>query len=185
MSDTFIISAVALYKATHFTGYDGDNTIGINVSKLQGYSPRYAYIKRYLVQGQNQIQYLLTFNASSADLLDPNILQGVYVEVSGEGVVVDCFSIADFISTADGNQANLTRRYSGGIPAFVTPTPTIYFIRRLDDGSAFAHDNVVTDYVTQYVGNVKMVSHLTGTSVYTISSYTVPVPIGSDTVGLS
>jgi len=74
MADTYLISAVAIYKATHFTP---NETIAINVARLQGYSPRNAWVKRYLVQGQNQIQYLLDFEPSSADVLDPNILEWV------------------------------------------------------------------------------------------------------------
>lgn len=182
MADTFIISAVALYKAPHFTGVDSNNVIGINVSKLQGFSPRFAYLKRYLVPGQNQIQQLLTFEVSSVELLDPNILTGVYVEVSGEGVLVDCVSVADFIATADGTQTNLTRKYPGGVPAFVTPTTTKYCITRLDDSSVSAHSQVVTDYVGQYIGNVYFVSHVTGTSIYYFNSYTIPVAIKGDVI---
>ena len=182
MADTFIISAVALYKAPHYTGADSNNVIGINVSKLQGFSPRFAYLKRYLVPGQNQIQQLLTFEVSSVELLEPNTLTGVYVEVSGEGVLVDCISVADFIATADGTQANLTRKYAGGVPAFVTPTPTKYCITRLDDSSVSAHSQVVTDYVGQYIGNVYFVSHVTGTSIYTFNSYTIPVAINGDVI---
>lgn len=182
MSDTFIISAYAIYKAPHFTGFDSNNQIGINVSKLQGFSPRYAYLKRYLVPGQNQIQYLLTFDASSVDMLDPNLLQGVYVEVSGEGVLVDCVSVADFIATADGTQANLTRRYAGGIPAFISPTKTKYCITRLDAGNGSAINQVVMDYIGQYIGDVSFVSHVTGTSIYSFLSYTVPVAINGDVI---
>lgn len=186
MAEVYLISAVALYKATHYTGGDvNTSTIGINVSKTQGFSPRFAYLKRYLVPGQNQIQVLLTFDVSSVDLLDPNTLTGVYTEVSGEGVLVDCISVADFIATADGTQANLTRKYAAGIPAFTSPTPTTYFIHRLDDASVSAHSQVATDYQNQYAGNVTHVSHVTGTSIYSISSYTVPVPIGSDVITLS
>lgn len=185
MAETYIISAVALYKATHFTGNDSNNVIGVNVSKLQGFSPRYAYVKRYLVPGQNQIQSLLTFSVSSEELLDPNLIQGIYIEVSGEGVVVDCISVADFIATADGLQVNLTRRYAAGVPAFTSPTPTTYYIRRLDDASVSAHSDVCTDYVLQYVGACTHVSHVTGTSIYAISSYTVPIPIGGDVITTS
>jgi hypothetical protein len=182
MADTFIISAVALYKAPHFTAFDSNNVIGINVSKLQGFSPRLAYLKRYLVPGQNQVQQLLTFEISSIDALDPNLLTGVYVEVSGEGVLVDCISVADFIATADGTQANLTRRYASGVPQFVTPSPIKYCVTRLDDSSVSAHSQVVTDYVGQYIGNVYFVSHVTGTSIYYFLSYTIPVPINGDVI---
>jgi hypothetical protein len=111
MADT-LIAAVAIYKATHFTP---NETISINALRLQGYSPRNAWVKRYLVQGQNQVQYLLTFEPSSAEVLDPNILQGLYIEVDGVGVVIDCTSVADFVSTVNGDQAALTRRYASGI----------------------------------------------------------------------
>lgn len=182
MADTYLISAVAIYKATHFTP---NETIAINVARLQGYSPRNAWVKRYLVQGQNQIQYLLDFEPSSADVLDPNILQGLYIEVDGVGVVIDCINIADFIAVADGDQATLTRRYASGIPAFTTPTPTAYYVHRIDDASTSAHSQVTMDYVTQYFGACTFVSHVTGTSIYKLMSYTVPVPIGSDVITTS
>lgn len=185
MADTFLISAVAIYKATHFTGFDGNNTIAIDVAEIGAFTPRACYVKRYLVPAQNQVQYLLDFEPSSADLLDTNILQGIYVEQNGMGVVVDCISVADFINTANGNQAALTRRYGSGIPAFVTPTPTVYYIRRLDDATGSAHNTVIMDYVTQYVGSVAFYSHVTGTSIYTFSSYTVPVAIKGDVITTS
>ena len=181
MADTFILAAHAIYKATHL--FSSLPEIGINVSKLQGFSPRYAWVKRYLVSGQNQVQALITFDPTSAETADPNVLQGVYVEVSGEGVVIDCISIDNFIAAADGN-GNITTRYwnAGGIPNFVSPTPNCFIIARLDDGTGYSHDTVVMDYVTQYIGSVVMVSHLTGTSLYKISSYTTPVPIGGDVI---
>lgn len=182
MSDTFIVQATAIYKAPHFTGFDSNNQIGINVSKLQGFSPRLAWLRRYLVPGQNQVQYLLTFEITSVDALDPNLLQGVYCEVSGEGVLIDCISVADFINTADGNQAAFTRRYASGIPAFTSPTPVKYCITRLDDASVSAHSQVCTDYVGQYIGNVYTISHLTGSSIYYVMSYTVPIPINGDVI---
>ncbi len=182
MADTFIISAYAIYKATHFTGFDSNNQIGIPVAQLNAYVPRNVWLKRYLVPGQNQIQELLTFEVNSADLLDTNLLQGIYIEVDGQGVMIDCISTADFIAVANGSQATITRRYGSGIPAFVTPTPTIYYIHRVDNASGSAHDDVATDYLGQYIGNVTFSSQFSGTSVYKISSYTVPVAIGSDVV---
>lgn len=179
MADTFIISGYAIYKATHLSNLE---EIGINVSKLQGFSPRYAYVKRYLVPGQNQVQALLTFEPTSDELLDPNTLQGVYVEVSGEGVVIDCISIDNFIAAADGT-STITRRYSGGYPAFTSPTPSCYTVTRLDDGTGFAHDVVVTDYVGQYIGSVKLVNHVTGTGTYQMSSYFRPRPVKGDVIG--
>lgn len=178
---TFMIPAYAIYKDTHLLNLE---EIGINVSKIQGYSPRVCWIKRYVVAGQNQVQALLTFEVSSADQLDPNLLQGLYLEIGDKGVVIDCIGIDNFINAADGISTITTRYYgNGGIPAFTAPTPTCYTITRIDDASSFAHSVVAMDYITQYFGNVYMVSHLTGTSIYKVSSYTPIVPIGSDVIG--
>lgn len=178
---TFMISAYAIYKDTHLLNLE---EIGINVSKIQGYSPRVCWVKRYVVPGQNQVQSLLTFEVTSADQLDPNLLQGLYLEIGEKGVVIDCISIDNFIGAADGTN-NITTRYfgNGGIPAFTAPTPTCYTITRIDDASSFAHSVVTMDYVTQYFGNVTFYSHITGTSIYKVNSYTPIVPIGSDVIG--
>lgn len=177
MADTFLIAANAIYKATHLVNLE---EIGINVSKIQGFSPRNAFVKRYLVPGQNQVQALLTFDITSADALDPNLLQGVYLEISGEGVVIDCISIDNFIAAADGTGSIITR-YSGGIPAFVSPSPTTYCVIRADDGTGSSHNKFVTDYVLQYSGSVRLRHNVSNVSYYEFSSYTVPIMIGSDT----
>lgn len=181
MADTFIIAAFALYKATHYTGNDSNNEIGINVSKLQGFSPRLAWLKRYIVPGQNQVQYLLTFEVSSIDQQDPNLLQGVYLEVSGEGVLIDCISVDNFIAAADGT-GTITRNYAAGVPAFTSPTPAAYCLVRSDDGSAAAHGDASTDYVGAYIGNMIVRSSFSGVTHYSFNSFTIPKPLGTDII---
>jgi len=177
MSNTFLTPAYALYKAPHFTGYDSNNLISVNSDRLQAFTPRPAWIKRYLVPGQNQIQYLLTFEPSSADLLDPNILTGVYIEQDGEGVVIDCISVANAQNAFNGT-GSLTPQYigqPGGIPLFITPTALAYCISRADDGSASAHGLVSQAYVGQYYGNARLRSNISGISHYTIFSFVFPI----------
>jgi hypothetical protein len=181
MASSYLLSAVALYKAPHWTGLDSNNVITINVDQIQAFTPRPAWILRYLVPGQNQIQYLVTFEPTSAQLLDANTLTGVYVEQYGQGVVVDCINVANFVSAAD-TSGTLTQKYAGGVPLFVSPTAIAWCISRADDGSGFSHDNVVTDYLTQYIGNVRMRSNISGVSHYIVFSYTQIVAIGTDTV---
>lgn len=178
MADTFIISAFAIYKATHLVNLE---EIGINVSKLQGFSPRNAWVRRYIVPGQNQVQSLLTFEVNSVDVLDANLLQGVYLEVSGEGVVIDCISIDNFIAAADGT-GTITQRYAAGIPAFVSPGPSTYCLVRADDGSVSAHSDVCTDYVQQYFGPMILRHQVSGVSYYQFQSFTTPKAIGSDVI---
>jgi hypothetical protein len=181
MASSYLLSAVALYKAPHFTALDANNVISINVDRIQFFTPRPAYILRYLVPGQNQIQYLVTFEPTSQQLLDTNTLQGVYVEQDGQGCVVDCISVSNFITAAD-NAGSLTQRYPAGIPAFVSPSALAYCISRADDGSGFSHDQVVTDYLQQYFGNVRLRSNISGVSHYIVFSYQNVVAIGTDTV---
>lgn len=183
MAITFIVNAVALYKSPHLiASSDPNNIIGINVDRLQGFSPRLAWVKRYLVPGQNQVQALLTFEPTSAEQLDPNTIVGLYIEIDGQGVVIDCISIANFISVANGVSTSFTQTYPGGVPAFVSPVPSAFCVVRADDGSGSAHNNVVKDYVTQYIGNIVLRSNFSGVSHYTMNSYTTPIPIGSDII---
>ena len=174
MANSYLLSAVALYKAPHFTAYDPNNVISINVDRIQAFTPRPAWIKRYIVPGQNQIQYLLTFEPSSADLLDPNILTGVYIEQDGQGVVVDCINVANFIAAADG-AGTIIQTYPAGVPLFITPSALAYCLVRADDGSTAAHGKVSTDYVTQYYGNIRLRSNVSGISHYILFSFTFPV----------
>lgn len=181
MASSYLISAVALYKAPHFTAYDANNVITINVDRIMAFTPRPVWIKRYIVPGQNQIQNLITFEPSSADLLDPNILQGVYIEQDGQGVVIDCISVTNFVTAAD-NSGTITQRYPSGVPLFVSPTAIAYCVVRADDGSAGSHGLVSTDYVTQYIGNVQLRSNTSGISHYILFAFSFPIAIGTDTI---
>jgi len=177
MANTILTAAYALYKAPHFTGYDSNNQITINADLIGAFTPRPAWIKRYLVPGQNQIQYLVTFEPSSADLADPNILTGVYIEQNGQGVVIDCISVANAEAAFNGT-GSLTTTYigqPGGIPLFTTPTAIAYCISRADDGSAGAHGLVSQAYVNQYIGNVRLRSNISGISHYTVFSFVAPI----------
>lgn len=176
MANTILLAVVALYKAPHFVAYDtNENQISLNADQIQAFTPRPAWIKRYLVPGQNQIQILLTFEPTSAEVADPNTLTGVYVEQNGLGVVVDCISVANLVAALNGT-GSYTQQYPGTPPVFVSPTATGYCLVRADDGSGYAHDKVISDYVTQYVGNIVMRSHFSGITHYSLSSFVPPIP---------
>lgn len=176
MANTILLAVVALYKAPHFVGYDiTENQISLNADRVQAFTPRNAWIKRYLVPGQNQIQYLLTFEPTSADIADPNTLSGVYIEQDGKSVVIDCISVANLVAALNGT-GSYTQQYTSGVPLFVSPTAVAYCLVRVDDGSGYAHAKVETDYVTSYVGNIIRRSWFSGVSHYSLNSYIVPVP---------
>lgn len=176
MANTILLAVVALYKAPHFVGYDtNENQISLNADRVQAFTPRNSWIKRYLVPGQNQIQYLLTFEPTSAELADPNTLSGVYIEQDGKGVVVDCISVANLVGALNGT-SSYTQQYTSGVPLFLSPTSTAYCLVRVDDGSGYAHAKVETDYVTSYVGNIIRRSYFSGVSHYSLSSFIVPAP---------
>jgi len=186
MANTILTAAYALYKAPHFTGYDSNNQISINADLIGAFTPRPAWIKRYLVPGQNQIQYLVTFEPSSADLADPNILTGVYVEQNGQGVVIDCINVVNAEAAFNGT-GSLTTTYigqPGGIPLFTTPTAIAYCISRADNGSADAHGLISQAYVGQYTGNIRLRSNISGISHYIAFSYTFPIAQLCPTPGL-
>jgi hypothetical protein len=177
MANTILTAAYALYKAPHFTGYDSNNQITINADLIGAFTPRPAWIKRYLVPGQNQIQYLATFEPSSADLADPNILTGVYIEQNGQGVVIDCINVANAQAAFNGT-GSLTTTYigqPGGIPLWTSPVALAYCLSRADDGSAFAHGQVSTQYVGQYIGNIRLRSNISSISHYILFSYVFPI----------
>lgn len=184
--------ALAIFKATAIFWQNGryvfnepDNVIDLNGAQLAAYSPRQCWLLRYLVPGTNQIQYQLTFTPSSADLSDANTIAGLWVEGVGgtdvKGVMIDCISVDDFNLAANGTNANLQRRY-GAAPAFTTPSAACWRITRADAGTAAAHGKVSTDYVGQYVGNVRLVSNISGVSVYEVTAYGTLVAIGTDSV---
>lgn len=176
---TVLFTATAIYARSRYVFNDPDNQIDLNAYKIDAFSPRNVWLLRYLVPGTNQVQYLLTFQPTSADLADANTIVGIYVEQDGKGVMIDCISIDNFNLAANGTNANLQRRY-GAAPAFTTPTATWWCITRADDGSGFAHDRVVTDYIGQYYGNVRLKTNTSGVSTYTFLSYGTVIPIGTD-----
>ena len=184
MADTFLFSATAIYKATHYVFDDvNSRVVTFNAPRVQGFSPRNVWLLRQIIPGQNQVQYLLTFEPTSDQLNDTNTLQGVYVEQDGLGIMIDCISIQNFDAVANGTLGGISPRY-GTPQAFTTPSALFYCVTRSDDGTGFAHDDFVMDYVGFYIGNVRLTSNNTGVSVYRMQSYVTVVPQGSDTVAL-
>lgn len=184
MADTFLFSATAIYQATHYV-FDDVNTrvIDLNAPRIGGFSPRNVWLLRYIVPGQNQIQYELTFEPTSDQLADTNTLQGLYVEQDGLGVMIDCISIANFNAVANGTLGGISPRY-GAPPAFTTPTALYWCVTRSDDGTESDHSNITSDYVGQYIGNMRMVGNVTGVSTYRFQAYGTPKAIGSDVLYL-
>lgn len=178
-----LFQATAIYTRGQYVFNDPNSTIDINSVRVSAYSPRNAWILRTIVPGTNRVESNITFSPTSADLLDANTLQGIYVEQDGQGVVIDCTSITDFNSVANGTTTTITPRY-GTPPAFTAPTTNYWCVTRADDGSGAAHDDVVMDYVQQYIGNVRMKSNVSGVSVYQFQAYGTVTPIGSDSVAI-
>lgn len=172
--------ATAIFKNGKYVFNDPDNEIALNAVSVEAFSPRLVWLLRYLVPGTNQVQYSPTFNPSSADLADVNTLAGLWVEQDGQGVMIDCISIDNFITVANGT-GTIQRRY-GAAPAFTTPTGACWRITRADAGTAAAHGDVAMDYIGQYVGNVRLVSNTSGVSVYEVTAYGTMVAIGTDSV---
>lgn len=180
MSDTFLFQATAIFRRSQYVFNDPNNTFDFNAAKIDAFSPRNCWLLRQIIPGQNQVQYLITFAPTSADLADTNTIIGLWAEQDGEGVMFDCISIENFNSAAN-NTGSITRRY-GSPPAFTNPTAAWWCVTRSDDGSGFAHDQVVMAYVGQYVGNVRLKTNTSGVSVYTFQAYGTVVAIGTDTV---
>lgn len=178
-----IFPVTAIYKNGQYVFNDPNNVIDINATLLAPFSPRNAWLLRQLVPGTNQVQYLLTFSPSSADIADTNTIQGIYLEEVGssQGVLIDCISIDNFNLAANGTTTSVQRRY-GAAPAFTTPTPACWRITRADNGTAAAHGTVSTDYVGKIYGNVRLVSNTSGVSVYEVTAFGTLVAVKSDSV---
>lgn len=177
---TILFQATAILKNEKYVFNDSNNVITLNAVNIEAFAPRYAWLLRYLVPGTNQVQYLITFNPSSADLADSNTIAGLWVEQDGKGVLIDCISLDNFIAVANGT-GTIQRRY-GAAPAFTTPRGACWRITRADAGTAAAHGDVAMDYIGQYVGNVRLVSNTSGVSVYEVTAYGTMVAIGTDSV---
>jgi len=175
-----IFTATAIYKDGQYTFNDPNNLITINAAELDAFSPRNAWVLRTIVPGTNRVEYNITFSPSSADLADVNTIQGIYIEQEGDGVVIDCISITQFNLVANGT-GTIQARY-GAAPAFTSPTTNYWCITRSDDGSGYAHDRVVMAYIGQYIGNMRLKSNISGTSIYTCQAYGTMVAVGSDSV---
>lgn len=174
------ILATCIWTLGHYTFNDPQNVISINAADVAAFSPVNGWLVRNMVPGNNQVQYNLTFDPTSADLADVNTIAGVYIEQDGKGALIDAISISNVILVLNGT-GTIQRRY-GAAPSFTTPTPLWYCVTRSDDGSGSAHDDVVTDYVSQYIGNVRLKTNTSGVSVYTFQAFGLPKAIGSDTV---
>lgn len=183
MAINFLFQATAIYRRSMYVFNDPNNVVDLNAANIGDFSPRYAWLLRYIVPATNQVQYLITFNPSSADLTDVNTISGLYIEQDGEGLMIDCVSIDNFNQCANGTITSLQRKY-GAAPAFVVPSAAWWCVTRSDDGSGFAHGKVVTDYVGQYIGNVRLKSNTSGTSVYTFQAFGTVTAIGTDSVAI-
>jgi len=180
-----IFKATAIFKNGQYVFNDADNEIDINPTLLAPFAPRQAWLLRYIVPGTNQVQYLLTFQPSSADLTDVNTVLGLWIEQGDgsdgtKGVMIDCISIDNFNTIANAG-GSLQRRY-GAAPAFTTPTAGCWRITRADNGTAFAHGKVSTDYVGKIYGNVRVVSNISGVSIYEVSAFGTLTAVGTDSV---
>ena len=184
-----IVSAYAIFDGTTST-YVGDEnaTVQINCERVQAFSPRPVWLKRFQAPGQGMyILYELTFDANDPEI-DDNTLQGFWVNQDGKDVMIDAADATAFTTACDAccddQPITVTRYYTSGIPSYTVPTLSTYCIERENDGSARAHEDVSLAYLTQYVGNVIAISHDTGTGVsqYQVEAFSEPTAIGDDTV---
>lgn len=187
-----LVNAYVLYDGTtsQYVGDQGGVQISINCERLQAFSPRPVWLKRFLAPGDGTvILYEPTFFPTSAELLDPNILTGFWIEQDSKDVMVDVTTIAAFQQACDaccGSVPTIIASNYNGSPTPFTPLAVNQLcIYRLDDGSAGAHDAFADDYVTAYIGVVQLRSNFSNTSHYTVTTYytssTFPI-IGSDII---
>lgn len=184
-----LASAYVIYNGTSGTYEGGIPLIQINCERLRSYSPRAVWLKRRLMPGDGTtIDYRLSFNDTDPEV-DINSIRGFMIEVDGQDTMIDIASAAALVEACncpdcDAPSANIiTRLYTSGIQPFVSPTLNTICITRLDDGSGYAHDKAVMDYTGRYIGNMRMKSNTSNTSVYemkTFYSLSQITPVGAD-----
>lgn len=169
-----LVNAYVIYNGTtsEFVG-DSYVTITINCERLQAYSPRPVWLKRFLAPGDGTIiLYEPTFSPTSDDLLDSNTLQGFWIEQDDQDTMIDVTTQAAFQdSCLDGSPALLPSRWNGNVPDFAQPTLNSLCIYRFDSGSAGDHDAFSWDYAGKYIGIAQLRSNFSNTSHYSIQSY--------------
>lgn len=169
-----LVNAYVIFNGTtnEFVG-DSYVTISINCERLQAYSPRPVWLKRFLAPGDGTtILYEPTFLPTSDDLLDSNTLYGYWIEQDDQDTMIDVTTIAAFqASCLTGSPALLPSNWNGNTPDFTAPTLNTYCIYRFDNGSAGAHDAFAWDYTGNYIGTAQLRSNFSNTSHYTIQSY--------------
>ena len=183
-----LVNAYVLYNGTtgQYVGGEGQ-TISINCERLQAFSPRPVWLKRFLAPGDGTvILYEPTFYPTSAELLDSNTLVGFWIEQDQQDVMIDVTTLAAFQDACDACcgevPAIITNNYGGAPPAFTPPSASTYCLTRSDDGSAGAHNAASAAYVGQYIGTMRLTSNVSGTSLYQFESYTTPQALGDDTI---
>jgi len=196
MSDA-IVYAYAIYNGTTST-FVGDDyvTIPINCSRLNAYSPRPVWLVRELAPGDGTIiLYIPTFYPNSEQLLDPNTLSGLWIEVDGQDVMIDVQnqSTTTFITACNACCGSVptivASNWNGNTPDFAPLALNSLCIYRFDDGSAGAHNAFAADYVGKYIGVAQLRSNFSNTSHYSITTYYTytqfqGIIIGSDVVYL-
>lgn len=174
-----LVNAYVIYNGTD-ARYVGDQgiQISINCERLRAYSPRPVWLKRTLAPGDGTvILYEPTFNPTSDELLDTNIVPGMWIEQDGEDTMIDVLNqtIATFQQACDACCGSvptiIANQYGGNVTAFSPLALNSYCVYRFDNGTAGDHDAMADDYVGQFVGYVQLRSNFSGLSHYTLSSY--------------
>lgn len=174
-----LVNAYVLYDGTSSI-YVGNQSpavvISINCERLQSYSPRPVWLKRLFAPGDGTVVlYEPTFNPTSDELLDPNILTGLWIEQDNQDTMIDVTTVAVFQAACDACcgavPAIMTSNYNGNPTAMAPLTTNTFCIYRADDGSAGAHDDFADDYVGQFVGIAQLRSNFSFLSHYTVVTY--------------
>jgi len=172
-----LVNAYVIYNGTT-NEFVGDNgvTISINCERLNAFSPRPVWLKRMLAPGDGTvILYEPTFQPTSDEFLDPNILQGFWIEQDGMDVMIDVTTAAAFQTACDACCGTvpdiIANNYAGNTTDFTPLTLNTFCIYSFDDGSAGAHDNFAWRYTGNYIGRAVLRSNFSNVSHYTVTSY--------------
>lgn len=182
-----LVQAYIIYNAHSNTFVNDGSVVTLNCNRLNAYTPRPCWLQSWLPAGDGtDVIYNLTFTTSSADQLQygTNVIQGLYIEQDGEGVMIDVLDLNTFLNGCDaccGGSTGVMTRFYTTIPAFSDPTEATFCVTRADDGSAGAVNKFADDYVGQFHGNLKVSTSISGSTRYQVTSFTGYPPVGQGT----
>lgn len=182
-----LIQARKLWENGTFVG-DCPTLFSFPCGRFSGGTPRLAWLVPQPGCCGSPEGWTLQLNSPYPTLVENTangILQGVWIEYDGYGVLIDAITVAnvtDICNECCGEASVVTPRYNGVFPSVADIEPTLWTIVRTDEGSQLSLQRAMLDYLGQYIeGTFARTGYAGGDSTYTMQSTGTVHPIGTDT----